>query len=551
MRPKTAGNWLLTALLIFAAFGASLIFADIGGYIDEADNVAVAQLILLDGSVLYRDLFSHHFPFAYYWTALFFKLFGISIFSARLAVIMLAGLAFITVGLIWRNVRVGALAWLIWACVSPFFLGHLMLYQGLAAVSLAPVLAGGLAYVGRRPLPNLWVISLIGVFAACAILANPLTIFAVGLTLASMAWPFVLGRQRRYESALCSAFVCAPLIGVLLGAGLFLWMNDGLAAFYRDVIVFNRDIYARYSDTVRAGLTANLGKIALNALSALTLLDPSQRMYPIESLADYSLLANWLISDLTFKLIILAYCVWLALRRRFASALYIYAFAACALMRGRTNFDQLPLLMCAVMVMAIWCVGEVSKYQGVNGSGDAHTHSSPFGLHRLILLPFMTLLVIIGVDFGLNQRNSPAAAQVLEKDATTALTLKQWTCGQSDVKLGYYPANPYVHFYSQLRPVSRYLFVWPWVAEVGADDIAVALKTQPHSIVNIVARGDIWGVPNAVSLAPIVETLQQHGFVKLDDPPASPDDATGRYLSRPLYDACVQKLKNEKFQMKN
>lgn len=546
MRPKAAGKWLLTVFLILATLGASLIFADIGGYIDEADNVAVAQLIMLDGSVLYRDLFSHHFPFAYYWTALFFKLFGISIFSARLAVIVLAGLAFVTVGLIWRNMRIGALAWLIWACVSPFFLGHLMLYQGLAAVSLAPVLAGGLAYVGRRPLPNLWVISLIGVFAACAILANPLTLFAVGLTFASMAWPFVLGRQRQYESALCSAFACAPLVGILLGAGLFLWMNDALAAFYQDVIVFNRDIYARYSDTVRAGLTANLGKIALNAITGLTLLDPSQRMYPIESLADYSLLANWLISDFTFKLIILSYCVWLALRRRFASALYLYAFVACALMRGRTNFDQLPLLLCAVLVMAIWCGEEVSKYQGGKVSGVTLFHPS-----SLILYPLLALLCVIGLDYGMGQRANTQAGLVLAKDATTALSLKQWTCGQTEVKLGYYPANPYVHFYSQLRPVSRYLFVWPWVAEVGANDIAAALKTQPHSIVNIVTRGDIWGVPNAVSLAPIVETLQQHGFVKLDHSPAPSDDATGLYLSRPLYDACVQKLKNEKFQMKN
>ena len=566
MSPKLArGVWLIVAL---AALSISLIFANIGGYIDEADNVAVAQLIVLDGSVLYRDLFSHHFPFAYYWTALFFKLFGISIFNARLAVIILNALAFGSVGLILRNWRVGALAWLIWACVSPFFLGHLMLYQSLAAVALAPVFAGGFAYVSHRPLPNLWAISLVGFFAAIAILANPLTLFAVGLTLASIALPFSTGflprhlhrlpRQRQFESALCTAFILAPFIGVVLGSFGFLGLNGALGDFYRDVVIFNRDIYARYSDTVRTGLFANISKIALNAISGLTLFDPSQRMYPIELLKNFSFLADWLISDITFKLIIIFYCLWLVLKRQSLAALYVYAFAACALMRGRTNFDQLPLLMCAVVVLAMWQDDRVTRWQGDKVTVSPKSipfHPSSFILHplsliphpSLLLSPLMALLVVIGIDFGLQQRNSPTATQVLAQDATTALTLQQWVCGQPDVKLGYYPANPYVHFYSQLRPVSRYLFVWPWVAEIGANDIAATLTQAPYSIVSIVTQGDIWGVPNAVSLAPIA-TVVQRDFVKIDN---EGDANSGLYLSRPLYDACVQKIKNEKFKMKN
>lgn len=567
MSPKLARRvWLIVAL---AALGISLIFANIGGYIDEADNVAVAQLIVLDGSVLYRDLFSHHFPFAYYWTALFFKLFGISIFNARLAVIILNALAFGSVGLILRNWHVGALAWLIWACISPFFLGHLMLYQSLAAVALAPVFAGGFAYVSRRPLPNLWGMSLVGLFAAIAILANPLTLFAVGLTFIGIALPFGTGflprrlhpltRQRQFESALCTAFILAPFIGVVLGSFGFLGLNGALGDFYRDVVVFNRDIYARYSDTVRTGLLANLSKIALNVISGLTLFDPSQRMYPIDTLKTFSVLAEWLISDITFKLIIIFYCLWLVLKRQGLAALYVYVFAACALMRGRTNFDQLPLLMCAVVVLAVWQADKVTGEQDdrvTRWQGDKVTvppksialHPLSFIPHPpLLLSPLIALLIVIGIDFGLQQRNSPTATQVLAQDATTALTLQQWVCGQPDVKLGYYPANPYVHFYSQLRPVSRYLFVWPWVAEIGATDIATTLTQAPYSIVNIVTQGDIWGVPNAVSLAPIA-TVVQRDFVKIDN---EGDANSGLYLSRPLYDACVQKIKNEKFKMKN
>ena len=52
---------------------------------DEADNLVVG-LLLTRGYVLYRDVFSHHFPFPYYWVAAIVSLFGKSIFAVRLSV---------------------------------------------------------------------------------------------------------------------------------------------------------------------------------------------------------------------------------------------------------------------------------------------------------------------------------------------------------------------------------------------------------------------------------------------------------------------------------
>jgi hypothetical protein len=37
-------------------------------FVDEGDNLSVGWL-LSQGSILYRDVFSHHFPFPYYWVA--------------------------------------------------------------------------------------------------------------------------------------------------------------------------------------------------------------------------------------------------------------------------------------------------------------------------------------------------------------------------------------------------------------------------------------------------------------------------------------------------
>ncbi|MCL4562537.1 MAG: hypothetical protein M1281_18235 [Chloroflexi bacterium] len=54
---------------------------------DEGDTITVGWLIS-QGQVLYRDIFSHHFPFAYLWVGAVFRLFGPSILAARLSVVV-------------------------------------------------------------------------------------------------------------------------------------------------------------------------------------------------------------------------------------------------------------------------------------------------------------------------------------------------------------------------------------------------------------------------------------------------------------------------------
>lgn len=124
---KVSG-WVVLLLLAFAVGSTVLSWHT---FTDEADKLAGGFLIS-QGYVLYRDLFSHHFPFAYYWLALVFSIFPASVLVARLSVLWFQ---LITFSLLMRYTRryiaVGAAA-VTWNTGAYIYFGHMALYQTFA-----------------------------------------------------------------------------------------------------------------------------------------------------------------------------------------------------------------------------------------------------------------------------------------------------------------------------------------------------------------------------------------------------------------------------------
>jgi len=77
-------GWVLLGL----AFLVGLSKVWYGRFVDEHDNITVGWL-LTEGYTLYRDVFSHHFPFPYYWNALVISIFGNSFVAIRVALLTL------------------------------------------------------------------------------------------------------------------------------------------------------------------------------------------------------------------------------------------------------------------------------------------------------------------------------------------------------------------------------------------------------------------------------------------------------------------------------
>ena len=60
-------------------------------------------------------------------------------------------------------------------------------------------------------------------------------------------------------------------------------------------------------------------------------------------------------------------------------------------------------------------------------------------------------------------------------------------CDQSAVDLASYPNGTYHYWFTGMRPVSRYVFMYPWVAEVGLAEVIDALD-QEQAMAFVVIR---------------------------------------------------------------
>lgn len=93
----TALIFLLSALYLRLFYNYSLLNGDEGIILQGAERI-------LQGQVLYRDFFSFLTPGSYYWSALFFKLFGSSILVARAVLVVEGGLLSVLAYLLARRV---------------------------------------------------------------------------------------------------------------------------------------------------------------------------------------------------------------------------------------------------------------------------------------------------------------------------------------------------------------------------------------------------------------------------------------------------------------
>jgi hypothetical protein len=76
--------------------------------------------------------------------------------------------------------------------------------------------------------------------------------------------------------------------------------------------------------------------------------------------------------------------------------------------------------------------------------------------------------------------------------------------GRTDVRLGRFPGGGYMYYLTDLLPVSRFVYFYPWVADFGREQLDSDLEREAASA-NIVlvldTRGSFFYVPNAATLS--------------------------------------------------
>jgi hypothetical protein len=494
--------------LLGVSFVVGCVAVYLGNFSDEGDTLAVA-LALSHGSVLFRDLFTHHFPFSYYWVSAVFLLLGPSILAARISLLFLQLVVFAVLMRALRAPVPVGLAAVAWSATRHLFIAHMVTYYAFDALALALVFGTALALLLERARPENWLWLTIGIFSAMCVLNDPLTAVPIGTS-----FIFLLLNRKWWRGVILIAGIVLAALAVYLT---YLYFSRTLLDFYQDVVLFNSQVYSRYyyfdlhvyaslmSDAVAWGLNIfrPSGWLGFDAYSPYF---------------HYIALTQWLFGGFLQRLALLAACGSLLWRQKWRAAWFIYLFSATLLPRAdvyprEASFMLVSYLAAASLLLPAW---PVLWHWFTWPPGHWRSVRAWLAASALALAIWPTLLGLALLARHVGSFSYATNFQVYED---LAAHLNALDCGRN-AELGYYPGDPIVYFFTDRLPVSKYEYLWPWVADIALPDVISQLG-QHEAIVHFEAVPSIWGIPTAVYLADLKLYVTTH-YVHLGDDYISP-----------------------------
>jgi MFS family permease len=481
-----------------------------GKFIDEADNLVVG-LLIRQGYVLYRDVFSHHFPFPYYWTALTILIFGKSILAARLSFWLFQIVAF---GFAMKFSRFHlslGLAALLWSIIRYLYSGNMVLYHGFSGGALVAIFAIILSMLLDATEPERKRCLVLGVFSSIALFSDPFTIYALGAGfLVLISW--------RPKAAFFTGMV---IFGFLSIYCLYLLASGTLGDFWNSAILFNSQIYNSYKPV-------NLSKFSelFNSLkTGLDLVNPEwYRLDPLREIGGN--FDKWFFTGFLYRFSFLAVAVCLSLLKKFKPALMVYLTGAAILANSEAGMRMSGFVMTALVALFILITQE-----GLEASKPRFINT--FRVVTSLFAGVMVCWLAIRVTTNIYEtRASFTSATVNLLDWKSARILET-ACNQPDVMLADYPNGIYSYWFTGYKPATKYTFLWPWVAKVGQDEIIETLdKNQDKPVLIYMHEMNVWNrYPTSKYLALLYDFLENN-YVKVDD---------GTYLSPKLASVCGSK----------
>jgi len=256
----------IAAALAALTLAVSLFFAPRGyqaGFVDMAhDGYQLRQALDLGrGAVVFRDTFDQYGPGGGYINTVGMLLFGRRLLALKYFVCLWYGLIALTLFALarqWLDPVLAGFSVLVWLGLAPFYQHGIMIsphvyvlfFQALAA----SVAVGGVALDPRR-------------FAAAGVLTGlswsmkqPMGILFLAAMLVYLACQFIArGRNGRTGAATAAAALAIGFFSVLGVVLALLWSRGALADWYRQTILFPRELYIQeYSRRLGGGTLARI-----------------------------------------------------------------------------------------------------------------------------------------------------------------------------------------------------------------------------------------------------------------------------------------------------
>lgn len=527
------GAWLLCLSFLIGLGTAVFTYYNAG---DEGDALATGWLIST-GRLLYKDIFSHHFPLSYFWVGLVTWVFGPSALAIRISLLIFRT---VVLGLSMRYSRyylLGGLTAVAWSLIGPLYLGNMLLYYSFDAI----LITGAFFVVfsmnnGLTPSsPRRLIYS--GVLVGLAVSNDPVMVFpgVVILLYALLSGFSGWTVSKEYIRSIFLRFIQLSVGVGLVGLAflVYLLVSSTLSDFVSNGIFFNTDVYQRYS-----GELFTMDRLLAGARNWLGLFNPDYRRFTglYYSWESNDFFIQWIYTSFFFRLSIFAGVLLLLLQRKWLSGLFVYMLAVFLHFRGANHFHSSTLVLFALSI-AIWIILEGIRSQATPFSsepGGAVWQSKLAGLVSRSINLIVTLVIggmllwlnIRIVEFWFTNLDSLRLDSQFRAGNDAGYFL-QATCHHPDARILVYPLDPGVYFFSQIPPASKYLFMTPWVAEIGQQQVIQELPGQ-YAVVFVRKEMTVWNYPVKTYMKDLIAFLGEE-YIQVE---------TNTYISPELKKYC-------------
>jgi hypothetical protein len=514
---KASGNIQAGYLLLFISLliGFVTIFYTYYNPGDESDTYTVGWL-LSKGYVLYKDLFSHHFPFSYIWVRLISLISGPSIPIYRISLVLLR-IGLLTVIMhVYRKPLVIGVTSIGLSLIGPIFLGNMLLYYSFDAIFMISCFFIILAILNNEISFSYKLVVLTGIIISLSVLNDPIMTFpaiVIILFLAISGYQKGEGKKQKLIYTTSSFLIIGVIFTLFSG---IIFSITSFSGFIQDAIIFNKDIYTKYT-----GQLFTIPGLVASIRNSINILDPSLRTYvsPYFHWEDFSQLNNWVFTALFFRISILFTSFILFLQRKFLSGVFLLLFAGFTYYRGSAYFHGLPYYFIAIACASYTAVELCSLVLKRLINLDINLLNLKINtLFTLILSVTVTVMFAILsvrlVEYWIVHRSELSYTSQFNHFMNDSGYIKQFSCGYEGASLLTIPGDPWMYFYSGLPPASSYFFLLPWVAEIGEDKVISELPNKP-TIVYIVKDADVWSYKVKDYLADLISYLD-YNYIQVD-----------------------------------
>lgn len=467
------------------------------------------------GRLLYRDIFSHHFPFIYFWSTASVLLFGKSIYLSRVTVWLFQLVVFAVVMAFSKHELSLGIASLLWSCLRHMYHTNMLVYQAFSAPAVMGICVGVLYIILHREKTGFRHYLTIGLLASISVLSDPLTIYPVGVALIFL-WVRSppIGLKASMVAGACALIFFAYLF--LTGA-----VND----FFADAIRFNSEIYARYNNNFATPW--RFSRFSNQLVSGLGIANRQFHNFdPIREITTrYTDFDRWLFTGLLYRISILSGVFLFLLRKKFFAGFFLYVYTAGVLAievwgHHAVNFVPLSLFIGAGMVAQEWW-----------DSGERRRPAILPWIATIVIGSMFAWLVFRVVSYTHSRFDEYVYIEAIIAYQEDAQMLVDLACDQADVHLVYYPSRIYPYFFANMEAVKGYYYMWPWVAEIALAEVVEELD-QPGilAVANRQTNGLIFQQYSTREYLEPLDDFLMDNYIAVD---------RGLYISPALAAACA------------